>query len=199
MRTPPPLTDQMHAFGEAGLPYDFQFPGSGPFSQCAATDHLVEFDGDLYFDEGTFQNQNPYVWSTTQDCTRVSSTVAEVEGTLLVGKKAIYAGDPSLAAKDPQVRHLRAQRAAVHQLHEELDQPARAQVPHADVADRHALLLQPRRRHVPPVGPAGGRAVQGGRGDDRRARPATPTRPGSSPRPRRRRTTTPSASSSGPP
>jgi len=91
--------DQLHAFGEAGLPFDFQFPGSGPFSQCAAADHLVEFDGDLYFDEGTFQSQNPYVWSTTQDCTRVSSTVSEVEGTLLAGKKAIYAGDPTLASE----------------------------------------------------------------------------------------------------
>jgi len=91
--------EQMHAFGEAGLPYDFQFPGSGPFSQCAAEDHLVEFDGDLYFNEATFQIQNPYVWSTTQDCTRVSSTVAEVEGTLLAGKKAVYAGDPTLASE----------------------------------------------------------------------------------------------------
>ena len=93
------IVNQMHAFGEAGLPYDYQFPGSGPFSQCAANDKLVEFDGDLYFDESTYQSQNPYVWSTTQDCTRVSSTEAEVEGTLLAGKKAIYAGDPTLASE----------------------------------------------------------------------------------------------------
>jgi hypothetical protein len=87
---------QMPAFGEAGLPFDYQFPGSGPFSQCMASDHEVEFDGDQYFDEGTFQSQNPYVWSVTQDCTRVSSLTSEVEGTLLAGKKAIYAGDPTL-------------------------------------------------------------------------------------------------------
>jgi hypothetical protein len=93
------IVNQMHAFGEAGLPYDYEFPGSGPFSQCAANDKLVEFDGDLYFDESTYQSQNPYVWSTTQDCTRVSSTEAEVEGTLLAGKKAIYAGDPTLASE----------------------------------------------------------------------------------------------------
>jgi len=89
----------MPAFGEAGLPYDYQFGGTGPFSQCAANDKVVEFNGDLYYDEGTFQSQNPYVWSTTQDCTRVSSLTSEVEGTLLAGKKAIYAGDPTLASQ----------------------------------------------------------------------------------------------------
>ena len=39
---------QMPAFGEAGLPFDYQFPGTGPFSQCAANDKVVEFDGDVY-------------------------------------------------------------------------------------------------------------------------------------------------------
>ncbi len=86
----------MPAFGEAGIPFDYQFPGTGPFSQCMASDQEVEFDGDQYFDAGTYQSQNPYVWSITQDCTRVSSLTSEVEGTLLAGKKAIYAGDPTL-------------------------------------------------------------------------------------------------------
>ena len=86
------IANSMHAFGEAGLVGG----GTGPFSQCAADDHLVEFNGDAYYDEGTFQSLNPYVWSTTQDCTRVSSSEAEVMGTLLAGKKAIYAGDPAL-------------------------------------------------------------------------------------------------------
>jgi hypothetical protein len=90
------ITNQMHAFGEDGLLDNFQAAGTGPFSQCAADDKLVEFNGDAYFDEGTFQTQNPYVWSTTQDCTRISSSEAEVVGTLLAGKKAIYAGDPTL-------------------------------------------------------------------------------------------------------
>jgi len=90
------ITNQMHAFAEDGLLYDDGGGGSGPFSECAAQDKLVEFNGDGYFDEGTFQSQNPYVWSTTQDCTRISSTVAEVEGTELAGKKAIYAGDQVL-------------------------------------------------------------------------------------------------------
>jgi hypothetical protein len=93
------IVSQMHAFGEAGLASDYQLPGSGPFSQCAANDKLVEFEGDLYFNEGSYQKQNPYVWSTTQDCTRVSTTTAEVEGTLLAGKKAVYAGDPTLASE----------------------------------------------------------------------------------------------------
>jgi hypothetical protein len=86
------IANSMHAFAEAGLVGG----GTAPFSQCAADDHLVEFNGDAYFDEGTFQSLNPYVWSTTQDCTRVSASEAEVVGSLLAGKKAIYAGDPAL-------------------------------------------------------------------------------------------------------
>jgi hypothetical protein len=86
------IANAMHAFGEAGL----EGGGTAPFSTCAADDHLVEFNGDAYYDEGTFQSLNPYVWSTTQDCTRVSSSEAEVVGSLLAGKKAIYAGDPAL-------------------------------------------------------------------------------------------------------
>jgi hypothetical protein len=90
------ITNQMHAFGEVGLVINFQGGGTGPFAVCAAQDKLVEFNGDAYFDEATFQGQNPYVWSTTQDCTRISSTESEVVGTELAGKKAIYAGDPTL-------------------------------------------------------------------------------------------------------
>jgi hypothetical protein len=86
------IANQMHAFAEAGLVGG----GTAPFSECAANDHLIEFNGDAYYDEGTFQSLNPYVWSTTQDCTRVSASEAEVVGSLLAGKKAIYAGDPAL-------------------------------------------------------------------------------------------------------
>ena len=90
---------QMPAFGETGIAYDYQLGGTGPFSQCMASDQEMEFNGDAYYDEGTFQNQNPYIWSTTQDCTRVSSLTSEVEGTLIAGHKAVYAGDPSLASQ----------------------------------------------------------------------------------------------------
>ena len=86
------IATQMHAFGETGL----FGGGTGPFSQCAAQDHLVEFNGDGYYNEGTFQSLNPYVWSLTQDCTRLSSNEAEVVATMLANKKAIYAGEPSL-------------------------------------------------------------------------------------------------------
>ncbi len=93
------IADQMHAFGEDGLLTNFQGGGTGPFSQCAAQDHLVEFQGDAYFDEGTFQSENPYVWSNTQNCTDISANEAEVIGTMLAGKKAIYAGEASLRDK----------------------------------------------------------------------------------------------------
>jgi len=86
------IVNQVHAFGESGL----MGGGSQPFSQCAAQDHLVEFNGDGYYNEGTFQSLNPYVWSLTQDCTRISSNEAEVVATMLANKKATYAGDPTL-------------------------------------------------------------------------------------------------------
>ena len=97
------IANQMHAFGDDGIAYNFQAGGTGPFSVCAAQDKLVEFNGDAYFNEGTFQDQNPYVWSVTQDCTRVSSSEAEVVGTLLMGKKAVYAGDPALQAETRKI------------------------------------------------------------------------------------------------
>jgi hypothetical protein len=90
------IVQQMHAFGETGITYNFQAGGTGPFSQCAAQDHLVEFQGNAYYDEGTFQSENPYVWSTVPSCTTIAARMAEVIGTELAGKKAAYAGDAGL-------------------------------------------------------------------------------------------------------
>jgi hypothetical protein len=90
------IANQMHAFGEDGIPTDLQGGGSAPFSQCAAQDKLMEFFGNAYYSETTFQAENPYVWSFTPDCQRIAANMADVIGTELAGKKAIYAGDPSL-------------------------------------------------------------------------------------------------------
>jgi len=94
------ISQQLHAFGETGIATNFQAGGSGPFSVCAAQNHVVEFQGNAYFDEATFQKENPYVWSGTQNCTTISDTEAEVVGTMLANKKAIYAGEADLQAKD---------------------------------------------------------------------------------------------------
>jgi len=93
------IADQVHAFAEDGIATNFQAGGSGPFSLCAAQDKLVEFQGDLYFNEATFQSENPYVWSTVQNCTLGSDAESEVEGTMLANKKAIYAGEADLRSK----------------------------------------------------------------------------------------------------
>ncbi len=90
------IADQVHAFGETGIPYELQGGGSAPFSQCAANDHLVEFDGNAYYGENVFQSENPYVWSTVPSCTNIAAQMAEVIGTELAGRKAIYAGEASL-------------------------------------------------------------------------------------------------------
>ena len=99
------IANQMHAFGETGMTNGDSYGGTGPFSTCAAQDHLVEFDGDPYFDEAAFGALNPYVWSITQNCNTITDSEAEVVATMLGGKKAVYAGDPTL--KD-QVRKFAA-------------------------------------------------------------------------------------------
>ena len=95
------IANQMHAFGEVGFTFSDTFVsgGTGPFSQCAAQNKLVEFNGNAYFDEGTFQSENPYVWNEATDCDRISSQTAEAFDKLLVGKPATYAGDPTLKTK----------------------------------------------------------------------------------------------------
>jgi hypothetical protein len=99
------IANQMHAFGETGITNGTSYGGTGPFSTCAAQKHLVEFDGDPYFDEAAFQALNPYVWSITQNCNTITDSEAEVVASMLGGKKAVYAGDPTL--KD-QVRKFAA-------------------------------------------------------------------------------------------
>jgi len=94
------IADQIQAFGEVGFASNFNGAGgSGPFSQCAADDHLVEFQGDAYFDESAFQGLNPYVWALTQNCTTISENEAEVVGTMLANKPAKFAGEADLVTK----------------------------------------------------------------------------------------------------
>ncbi|HEY6316852.1 MAG TPA: hypothetical protein VI462_03065 [Acidimicrobiia bacterium] len=95
------IANQMHAFGEVGFTFNNTFVsgGTGPFSLCAEQNKLVEFNGNAYFDEGTFQSQNPYAWNEATDCERIANQTAEAFDKLLVGKPAIYAGDANLKTK----------------------------------------------------------------------------------------------------
>ena len=81
------IANQMHAFGETGMTNGDSYGGTGPFSTCAAQDHLVEFDGDPYFDEAAFESLNPYVWSITQNCNTITDSEAEVVATMLGGRR----------------------------------------------------------------------------------------------------------------
>jgi len=93
------IANQVHAFGELSAFNNYLQGGTGVFSACAAQQKLVEFNGDGYFDEGTYQQQNPYVWNIAPDCERIANQNAEVDATYLAGKPAIYAGDPALRTK----------------------------------------------------------------------------------------------------
>ena len=78
------IRDRVHAFAEDGIATNYQAGGSGPFSQCAAQDHLVEFQGDGYFNEATFASENPYVWGTPTNCTLGAQEESEVIGLSLI-------------------------------------------------------------------------------------------------------------------
>ena len=93
------IANQVHAFGEAGLINNFLGGGTGPFSTCAAQQKLVEFQGNPYFDEGSNQKTNPYVWNIAEDCERISTQAAQVFSKYLTGKPAVYAGDADLKTK----------------------------------------------------------------------------------------------------
>ena len=90
------IANQMHAFGDIGIGEDFQGGGTSVFAQCAAQQKLMVFDAAAYFNEGYYQQNNPYVWGIAQDCTRIAYNQAEAYSKLLAGKKAIYAGDATL-------------------------------------------------------------------------------------------------------
>ena len=90
------IANQVHAFAETGITNGTSYGGTGPFSTCAAQDHLVEFSGDPYYDEAAFASLNPYVWSITENCNTITDSEAEVAANMLAGKKAAYAGDANL-------------------------------------------------------------------------------------------------------
>jgi len=90
------IANQAHAFGDLGIGEDFQGGGTSVFAQCAAQQKMVVFDGAAYFNEGFYQQNNPYVWGIPQDCSRIANNSAEAYSKLLAGHPAQYAGDASL-------------------------------------------------------------------------------------------------------
>jgi len=95
------IANNMHAFGEWGVgDNNTGGGGSGPFSICAAQQKLVEFSGGAYFNEAFYQQNNPYVWDNPMDCERVADSGAQAVSQLIMGKKAVYAGDASLRTSD---------------------------------------------------------------------------------------------------
>ncbi|MHB1924269.1 MAG: hypothetical protein ACYCSJ_06235 [Acidimicrobiales bacterium] len=90
------IANQVHAFGDIGIGEDFQGGGTSVFAQCAAQQKMMVFDAAAYFNEGFYQQNNPYIWGIAQDCTRIANNSAEAYSKLLAGKPANYAGDASL-------------------------------------------------------------------------------------------------------
>ena len=70
--------------------------GSGPFSVCAAGQHLVEMEGGAYYPQTWYDQLNPYVWEGIMGCDRVTEEVGQALANEIMGKKAQWAGDPLL-------------------------------------------------------------------------------------------------------
>ena len=68
--------------------------GSGPFSECAAQQHLVEMEGGAYFPQSWYDQLNPYVWEGIMGCQRVAQQTGEALVNQIMGKDAQWAGDP---------------------------------------------------------------------------------------------------------
>ena len=68
------IANQMHAFGETGITNGDSYGGTGPFSTCAAQDHLVEFNGDPYFDEASVRDRSiPTCGRPRQNCDTITA------------------------------------------------------------------------------------------------------------------------------
>jgi hypothetical protein len=67
------VANQLHAFG---VVEETAGPVSGPFAECAAQRGLFVFEGAAYFPESFYRSYDPYVWSTTMECERISNQVA---------------------------------------------------------------------------------------------------------------------------
>jgi hypothetical protein len=85
------IANEIKAYGETGG------GGSSPFSECAADQKMVEFNGGAYYDETWYKKLDPYVWNGIMECERISHQLAEYIGKRLAGRKARWAGDPVTA------------------------------------------------------------------------------------------------------
>ncbi|HET6875117.1 MAG TPA: hypothetical protein VFH70_10080, partial [Acidimicrobiales bacterium] len=96
------IANSMKAFGETGQGIYSEGAGgggSGPFSECAASQKLVEFSGGGYFPQSWYDKYNPYVWDGIMGCDRIAYEVGEALSKQTMGKPAQWAGDPLIRAK----------------------------------------------------------------------------------------------------
>lgn len=90
------IANTMKAFGEDGEGIYSDGAGgggSGPFSQCAAQDKLVEFEGGAYYPQTWYDQLNPYVWAATMGCDRISELVGQNIVQSYANQDAKWAGD----------------------------------------------------------------------------------------------------------
>lgn len=74
--------------------------GSVPFSQCAGERELLVFQAAAYYPEFFYRKYHPFLWATVTECERISNQLAEYMAKRLLNRKAKWAGDPALQAKD---------------------------------------------------------------------------------------------------
>jgi hypothetical protein len=85
----------LHAF--ADVLYGFT-EESGPFTECAAREHMFMPLTAPYFPESAFRKWDPYAWDNTMQCERIARDLAEYTGKRLNNRKAKWAGDAQFRA-----------------------------------------------------------------------------------------------------
>ena len=93
------IANSVKAFGEDGIGFFSEGAGgggSGPFSECAAHQKLVEMEGGAYFPQTWYDSLNPYVWEGTMGCDRISEIVGQNLVRSYANSNAVWAGSPLL-------------------------------------------------------------------------------------------------------
>jgi hypothetical protein len=72
---------------------------TAPYDQALASNHIIAITGGLYQGQSWFQENAPYVYSTSPDCNEVGNAAAAVMKYSMASLPAIFSNDPAMRVK----------------------------------------------------------------------------------------------------